>query len=425
VLLEKIPFFAIAIWFGIRAFEAQRLQGINPIDSKFSFVERISVAGNGITSYIIKHLYPYKLSAFYPYPEKIPVQFWIATIIIAIFSLFILYYLVKNLNQNPYNKFYLTGYLFFLLNIALVSQIIPVGKAVMADRYTYVSSIGILMMLGTALFHINEKMKGKKIILYTATGLWFSFLFINTRDQCKVWNSSISLWNNVIKYYPEADIAWLNRGLAKQNNNDLQGAISDYKKGIEVNPGLTLAWNNLGSVHSTLGKHKEALYFFDKAIQLDPTSANTFLNRANTKAALNDYEGAINDYDKYLEKVPDNSDILNDRALAHYHLKNYELAKVDFDKAIETGKKYNSSRLGIYYLNRGLCRAFLKDYEGAKSDYATALHIHPTPGLVYFNLGLLECYLGDFNKGSENLRTAEKMGIKDATKNLNSYCQGR
>ncbi len=143
-LSEKIPFFLLAIAFGLVSVLAQKSAGASDVID-FAFPQRILFACFGFISYLFKLLFPLHLSAYYPYPikggENIPVQYYTYLILLTALVAFVCYSL-------RFTKKILFGAGFFALTIFLVLQLFPIGGAVMADRYSYVPSIGIFYLAG-------------------------------------------------------------------------------------------------------------------------------------------------------------------------------------------------------------------------------------------------------------------------------------
>src|SRR5215468_2684176 len=86
---------------------------------------------------------------------------------------------------------------------------------------------------------------------------------------------------------PEANVqyaaTYIDRGLAKQKKGDLDGAMADYNKAIELNPKSATAYNNRGAIRSTKGDLNGALGDFNQAIRLNPNYALPYNNRGNVK----------------------------------------------------------------------------------------------------------------------------------------------
>jgi tetratricopeptide (TPR) repeat protein len=422
LILEKIPFVIIAVITGIYAIKAQQLNGATTSALPFSTNERISIACFSFLKYILLLLYPYKLSAFYPYPKTVTIFYWVSLFVVASILLGIGFWILSNKWKTKNSKAYLFGFLFFVFNILLVLQIIQVGNATMADRYTYVSGIGIFIIIGYMIESSIQKYSSIKIPLLSLFFVYVIFLTYTTINRCKVWHDSFSLWNDVIQKYPEVDIAYTNRGLAKEKKGDISAAFEDYKKSAETNPSYALAWNNMGSMKAMLNQQTEAIQYFNKAIATDPKFLNAYMNRAKSKAVLMDHEGALKDYDFYIKNFQGNPDVYNDRGLERQSLKDYQGSIEDFNKAIEIGPKVQSPNIYMYYLNRGLSQAYLNNFQSAFEDYEKALALNPTYADGYNNRGVLKCYTKDFKGGCEDFEYAITLGSVHAKENLQRYC---
>ena len=98
--------------------------------------------------------------------------------------------------------------------------------------------------------------------------------------------------------YAQSAIDWTDSGVAKFKRGDLQGAIADWTKAIEIYPRYALAYYNRGLAKDNLKDYRGAIADYTKAIEYNPNYAYAYSNRGNIKSELNDYLGAINDYTK-------------------------------------------------------------------------------------------------------------------------------
>nr|MBA3705771.1 hypothetical protein [Bacteroidota bacterium] len=142
-IVEKIPFFVIAVFFGLLAVKMQG-SSVQP-DIPFTVSERLRIVNYTVIAYFQKLLAPVNLCGFYPYPSKpenneIASYFWFFPIAVAAIAAITLYSL-------KYTKIIFFSLGFFLVTILLVLQILPVGGASMADRYAYVPSIGFFLLM--------------------------------------------------------------------------------------------------------------------------------------------------------------------------------------------------------------------------------------------------------------------------------------
>jgi tetratricopeptide (TPR) repeat protein len=104
-------------------------------------------------------------------------------------------------------------------------------------------------------------------------------------------------YSRAIKLKPHP-FAYNNRGNARDDLGDKQGAIADYSKAIELKPDLAEAYSNRGNARSALGDKQGAIADYSKAIELKPDLAGAYNNRGLARSDLGDKQGAIEDAQK-------------------------------------------------------------------------------------------------------------------------------
>jgi protein O-mannosyl-transferase len=369
VILEKIPYFALSLFFGIVAIFAQRLGPDTEGIPHYNIFERIIFASYGFCQYLYKLILPVNLSAFYPYPEKntIPFEFWIC-LLIALAVAGAAFYSARK------SRDYLFCFLFFAFNIIMVLQILPVGKAIMADRYSYIPSIGFFLAVTIGFSQI----KTSNTLKWIPVAAYILVLASFTYNRCKVWHDNFSLWTDVIEKYPTAGIAYNNRGVAYAELEKYQEALSDYDKAISVDDKNVEAYNNRGVSKAALKDFAGAKQDYNKAIELNPSYPDAYYNRGNTFKDLNDALSAIADYSKVLSLNPHHSGALNNRGLERRVVKDYKGALEDLNKAIK-----NSPSNPDGYANRALIEMDLGDITGAQQDNEKAVKLDPNFGTGY------------------------------------------
>ena len=80
---------------------------------------------------------------------------------------------------------------------------------------------------------------------------------------------------------PLAAAAYANRGLARYQLRDYEGAIADCNRAIAINPRLPMAYNNRGIVRYAMKDYDRALVDLDRAIAINPRDAEAYNNRGN------------------------------------------------------------------------------------------------------------------------------------------------
>ena len=185
-LLEKIPFFGIALIWGLMTFVTQQSLGAVDGSNSISYFQRIFIAAYGILFYLVKLVMPLNLSAYYPFPFPsggvLPWYFYITPLIVILLGIGVYF-------SGKFRKILLFGLLFYLINLLLVIQLIPVGMAVVGERYFYLSSVGLFLVMGIGIDQLIIFKPG----LRTVTLI---FLVIVTTGLALLSNKQVKVWEN-------------------------------------------------------------------------------------------------------------------------------------------------------------------------------------------------------------------------------------
>jgi tetratricopeptide (TPR) repeat protein/S1-C subfamily serine protease len=203
-------------------------------------------------------------------------------------------------------------------------------------------------------------------------------------------NGAIIDYDNAIHINPQFAEAYYNRGVAKSALGDKKGAIIDYDSAIHINPQFAEAYSNRGNAKSALGDNKGAIIDYDSAIRINPQFAEAYSNRGNAKSALSDNKGAIIDYDSAIRINPQYAEAYFNRGNAKSALGDKKGAIIDYDSAIRI-----KPQLAEAYSNRGNAKYALGDKKGAIIDYDSAIRINPQLAEAYSNRGAAKSALGD------------------------------
>ena len=371
---QKIPFFVLSLIFGIVAILSQKAYGAITHLPSFSLLEKIFLVSYSFVFYIFKLFAPFNLSAMYYYPTKspggmLPLEYYMAPVVIALIIWGVL-------RTDNFRKELILGLGFYLITISLVLQVIPVGSAIVAERYTYVPYIGLFLIIGqfcsAVVSNAWQASKNIKLPLLVILIAYTVFLSVATWHRNKVWQDSFTLWSDVIQKNPVVSVAYYNRGVGKFNLKDYQGAINDYNKTIQLQPDYAEAYHNRGEAKVQLQDYAGAIEDLTTAIALKPQYADAYFTRAKAKNKLKDYEGAIDDFTKTLDLKPDQTDAYFDRANSRSRIQDYEGALKDLSRVIAF--RPDSA---VAYNNRGIVRAILGDYENAINDFNRAIRLRP------------------------------------------------
>lgn len=176
-------------------------------------------------------------------------------------------------------------------------------------------------------------------------------------------------------------------GLKKQNKGDLDGAIADYTRAIELNSKYTEAFNNRGNVKGAKEDHDGAIADLSRAIELDPKHTISYNNRGAEKMQKGDFDGAITDFNSAIELNPGYANAYHNRAYAKDKTGDSDGAMADLERAI----KLNSKDASAYDL-RGDIKANKKQYAAAIMDEQKAIALDPKNGDYYLSLGWYQLF---------------------------------
>ena len=132
---------------------------------------------------------------------------------------------------------------YFVVTLLPVLGIIKIGDQATADRYTYIPSIGLFLLVGIGISLLWEKTYSRdrslflnRKIIILALVLIFSVMSMLTIKQIKVWRNSITLFNLQLKSYPKISFGYSGRGKAYADMGDNKRALEDLKIAIKYNP---------------------------------------------------------------------------------------------------------------------------------------------------------------------------------------------
>jgi protein O-mannosyl-transferase len=384
IILEKIPFLALSILFGLIATSIQgggdfhgmiHSTGLaaKAIDNSHSLLDGFKHASYGFMSYCFNLFLPLKLSSLYPYIRDNQGYQYNYTLGV-LFSLIVAAVTIISLKRN---KLVFFGFAFFGITFATVSQILQVGGAIMADRYTYLPYIGVSFMLFSLIAKFIEGNSSKKSIAIAGISLFTIFLVFISRKQVEVWQNTGSLMRQRIEIYPDDHRAHF--GVAKyagEVEKDYDLSLSENLKAIETGYNYDAGpWSNLATAYYMKGDKIKALEYYDKTIAKEPKSENymnrglAYLNYQQPDKALPDLEKAIAlPYDKSKKAL-----LFGSLATAQLNTGKIKEALVNYNISIDK----EGSQDAIHFYNRGVARLQLGDKEGAISDMKKCLTINP------------------------------------------------
>ncbi|MBT3208681.1 MAG: tetratricopeptide repeat protein [Bacteroidetes bacterium] len=410
LVLEKVPFFVLALLFGIIAIIIQ--EGAIAKEGAVSYVEKFLVGFYGLNIYIYRIFVPTELSTFYPYPRYdeiggyLPTIFYLAPIISLIVVSLLGLIVFKS---KKYARVIIFGFLFYAATISIVLQFLSVGKALIADRYTYIPYLGIFFIIAYAAndFATGKKAKVMKSILVLIGIIYAVFIIALTHQRIKVWENSETLWTDVLKNYPDADMAYRNRGnyYGKTDRPDL--AMKDYQVLMTNNQMDDETWGNLGNIYRMQEKYEDAFECYDKAVKMGPHEINAHINRGIINSILKKYDDAFVDFENALERGARIDKVAGNRAFAYLYSGEFDKAITDFDIMI----RVNPNDINLY-LNKGFAYFQKNEFDEANKNFEIVLKLNPKHAGAYYNMSVCNLRLKNYEKALDQALQSRKLGRK-------------
>jgi Tfp pilus assembly protein PilF len=307
---EKIPFFALAAVSSVVTFVVQNHSGAVKMVQTLPLGAR---SGNALISYcryLGKLFWPTDLAVFYPYPGHWPLaQVLLAGgLILGISVLFI----VKR-EQYP---FLLMGWLWFCGTLVPVIGLVQVGAQAMADRYTYIPSLGVLILAIWGAYELTCRWRYHEMALSVAGSAAIILCLGLTRQQLGYWKDGETLFRHALEVTENNYLAHNDLGTALDRKGQTDEAISQFRAAIRLTPDYAEAHNNLGVALVEKGQTDEAISQFQATIRLKPDDAEAHNNLGNTLVEKGKIDEAINQYQEAIRLKPDCAEARNNLARA-------------------------------------------------------------------------------------------------------------
>ena len=351
LLLEKVPLFALAACSAFVTMQAQASAGAMryyPLSEKL---------GNALISYVrymANAFWPSRLAVFYSHTEITPWKIACALLLLLAITAFVLYR-----RQQPYLA---VGWFWFLGTLVPMIGIVQVGEQAMADRYAYISFIGLFLAVCWGVADFAEQRRLSRAWLAAPSLAVLILLAAATHRQLGYWSNNVTLWSHMLSVSGGSYEVEENLGVALLEDGQAAPAMEHFRRvaalvppppasiGRELAGYAAVAHLYLGAYEQRQGRPSDAIFNYDKV--LDLAREFTAQNRsANVPPVLYKMEAVA---------MANSGD-------AYYVLGDFPHAKLSYEAALRLGplSSHQWMVLGIANQRSGNMAAAIEAYRRA------------------------------------------------------------
>jgi tetratricopeptide (TPR) repeat protein len=295
---------------------------------------------------------------------------------------------------------------FYLISLLPVLGLVKARGASLADRYTYLTTLGLFLLAGLGATRIWKKaeLRGRafKLTAAAAAAAIVVVLCFLTLKQIAVWNNTLSLWTSVIEAVPNrVPTAYNNRGMAFEDLGMFDRAVADFTAAIELDPSDPRHYVNRGRVLGNLGRHEAAIADASKAIALNPAYAEAYTNRGLEYLETGRFDRALEDFTAAVRSKPSYADAYLNRGVLYERTGRPALALADYDAAIALDPGDH-----LAYGNRAGVYGKLGRSDKAIEDWSMVIALQPGYAEPYLLRARLYAGTGRQDLAERDLETA-------------------
>jgi len=365
---EKIPFFALALASSVVTFVVQKQTGAMEAGERIAFSDHVENALISYCRYLGKLFWPKDLAVLYPHPGHWPVS----EVVLALGFLTgvsVWFFVVRA--RYP---FLLMGWLWFCGTLVPVLGLVQVGFQSMADRYAYIPSIGVFIIVIWGANEWTRVQTCQRAIIAATIAMAIILCIGLTCQQLACWQDGETLFRQTIKVTENNYLAYNNLGTALCEANLIEEGTQAFQEAIRLKPDYAEGHNNLGFSYSRMGRADEAIPQFKEAIRLRPQYTEASFNLATAFSIKGQYDEAIRQFQAVLQLEP------------------------------------SYAKLAAFHSNLGAALSKNGQVEAAIREFHEAVRLEPDNPEVHFNLATAlgkRSQANDPNRNANRHRSAE------------------
>jgi tetratricopeptide (TPR) repeat protein len=310
LLIEKIPFFSLTIFFCGLTFWIQKTHAAVVPWERLGLLDRTEHTTWAYLEYLIKFLWPTNLAAIYPFPTtQDTFQICLTGLLLVAISALC----ICQISRKPYLS---VGWFWYLGSAIPIIGFVQVGGQAMADRYTYVPLIGPVISLVWLFKDLIKSNPLRKLLFAPITVVLLVTCLILTRQQLQLWQNTVSLFEHTIAITSENPSAQFCLAVGLEHEGRLDEAMIHYRIQEAISPQDYRTYYSLADCLKKQGRWDLALQEYNEAVAAG-INADDYVAQENLADALSHLgrnQEAISHLNEALKINPDATEALNNLA---------------------------------------------------------------------------------------------------------------
>jgi len=388
-------FFFSAISISITFFLQKDIGKVQSL-SELSITTRIANSLISCTTYITKTIWPTHLAVFYPHPLS-KVSIWWA--LVSALLLLVISIVVIRLAQS--RKYLLVGWLWYIGTLFPVIGLVQSGRQAMADRYTYISIIGLFIIVAWGLSDLLNRWKHKRIVLSISALIAIVLMTICTRIQVIHWRNTISLFEHALKVTEGNYLAHTSIEEPLRKEGRFEEAIFHNTEALRIKPDYFKPHINLGILLAKRGNLDEAIKHYKTALQIDSESLEAHNNLGNALMQQGKLDEAVTHFKEAIRIEPNKPEILANLGILLSQRNKPNEAIEHFNKALQIEPNLSNAHIAL-----GMIFSQQNNLQDAIKHFSEAIRINPKFAMPYYHLAKVQIQKGEIKAAIENLKKA-------------------
>jgi hypothetical protein len=282
LFLEKLPFFILSLAFCVVTMISQHHQGIVVSVAQVDIWQRIANVMVSYVRYLGKLLWPCQLNVLYLYVDT-----WGRWVVVGSGALLALISIavVREAKRRPYLLF---GWLWYLGTLVPVIGLVQVSYQAIADRYVYLPSIGLFVMIVWGLKEVAARSSARTRALSAVAIVALAVCAVLTNVQLSYWKNSEALWRRSLVLDPNNFVAHVGLGTPLMQAGDVAEAVFHFEEALRINPGYSRAHLKLADALVLQGRSRESVDHYYDALRYEPDLPDALNNLAWLRATSSD-----------------------------------------------------------------------------------------------------------------------------------------